>query len=107
MNKKIAELLQKRAGTLKNLKITSGIIKGSPVVLARACGGKNCHCRKGKKHISLYLSRSVKSKTTMAYIPRKYEDFVKKAVSEHKRILKVLDKLSEINLRIIKERGDI
>lgn len=93
-------------GQLRDIKIHR-VIKGSLVWLKRVCGKSGCHCYQGKKHVSLYLSRSVKGRTTMTYIPHRYEDVVKDAVSEYKRILKVLDELSEANLGAIKKRGSI
>lgn len=107
MSAKPKELLRKKKRVFKILRINSRIIKGSPVSLARECGQPNCRCRKGKKHVSLYLSRSVKSRTTMTYIPHRYEEVVQEGVAEYKRILKVLDELSEVNLEAIKERGSI
>ena|SRR3990167_4421453 len=100
-------LLRNRRRTFKILRVNSRIIKGSPVSLARECGHPNCRCRKGKKHVSLYLSRSIKGRTTMTYIPHRYEDAVKEGVAEYKRILRVLDELSEVNLEAIKERRSI
>ncbi len=79
------------------------VIKGSLVYLKRICGKPNCRCVRGKKHVSLYLSRSIKGKTTMIYIPHRYEDAVKKGVAEYKSILKSLDGLSQINLEAIKQ----
>ena len=43
----------------------------------------------------------------MTYIPHRYEDAVKEGVAEYKRVLKVLDKLSEVTLRLIKGRRSI
>lgn len=83
------------------------MIKGSLVWLRRVCGNRGCHCYEGKKHVSLYLSRSVKGKTTMTYIPHKYESVVQDAVAEYKRILKVLDNLSSTNLKAIKQGKDV
>ena len=107
MSAKVKGLLHKAQRILKVLRVDSRIIKGSPVSLARACGQPNCRCRKGKKHVSLYLSRSFKGRTTMTYIPHRYEDAVKEGVAEYKRVLKVLDKLSEVTLRLIKGRRSI
>lgn len=104
---KVKGLPRKKRQILKILRVNPGIIKGSPVSLARECGQLNCRCRKGKKHVSLYLSRSVKGRTTMTYIPHRYEEAAKEGVAEYKRILKVLDELSEANLKTIKERGSI
>lgn len=107
MRVKIKGLPRKRRRALKALQVNPRIIKGSPVSLARACGQPNCRCRKGKKHVSLYLSRSLKGRTTMLYIPHRYEDAVQEGVAEYKRILKVLDELSQANLEAIKERRSI
>lgn len=104
---KVKGLPYKKRRILKMLRVNPRIIKGSPVSLARECGQPNCRCRKGKKHVSLYLSRSVKSRTTMTYIPHRYEDAVKEGVAEYKRILRVLDELSEVNLEAIKQRRGI
>lgn len=107
MSIKVKGLFRKRRRILKTLRVNPRIIKGSPVSLARECGRPNCRCRKGKKHVSLYLSRSVKGKTTMTYIPHRYEDIVKEGVAEYKRILRVLDELSEANVEAIKKRRSI
>lgn len=107
MSAKAMGLPGKKRRVFKAIRVNSRIIKGSPVSLARECGQPNCRCRKGKKHVSLYLSRSVKGRTTMTYIPHRYEDAVREGVAEYKRMLKVLDELSEVNLNVIKERGGI
>jgi hypothetical protein len=83
------------------------VIKGSLVWLKRVCGKDGCRCYQGKKHVSLYLSRSVKGRTTMTYIPHRYENAVKEAVAEYKKTLKTLDGLSQANLKAIKKRRDI
>ncbi len=106
-NIKVKGSFRRKRRALKIVRVNPRIIKGSPVSLARECGQPNCRCRKGKKHVSLYLSRSVKGRTTMTYIPHRYEDVVKEGVAEYKRILKVLDELSEVNLEAIKERRGI
>lgn len=107
MSAKIKGLPGRKRRVFKALRVNSRIIKGSPVSLARECGQPNCRCRKGKKHVSLYLSRSVKGRTTMTYIPHRYEDAVRDGVAEYKRILQSLDELSEVNLNAIKERRSI
>ncbi len=93
-------------GQVRAIKIHR-IIKGSLVWLKRVCGKAGCRCYRGKKHASLYLSRSLKGRTTMTYIPHRYESSVQEAVAEYKRILKTLDELSRINLSAIKEGKSI
>lgn len=83
------------------------IIKGSLVWLKRVCGKEGCRCYRGKKHVSLYLSRSIKGRTAMTYIPHKYEDVVQEAVAEYKRALKKLEEISQANLEAIKQSKGI
>lgn len=81
------------------------VIKGSLVELKRSCGKANCHCSFGRKHASLYLSRSRKGKTQMVYIPHKYEGMAKEGVKRYKEIIKVMEEISMRNIEIIKNRG--
>jgi hypothetical protein len=106
-NSKVEKLLCKRRGILKMIAITPSLIKASPVTLARSCGQPNCRCRKGRKHVSLYLSQSCKSRTKMTYIPHSYEKRVKECVENCRKLLKYISDLSEINLEIIRKRGRI
>ena len=48
---------------------TQSLIEGSLVTIGRTCGKPTCHCAKGEKHYSKYLSRSVGGKTRLVYVP--------------------------------------
>ena len=85
----------------------STVIKGSMVWLSRECGKENCRCREGKKHVSLYISRSHKGRTQMMYIPHRYEEVVKEGVKRYKTIIAVLEDISQKNLKNIKQRGKV
>ena len=105
MNKELHEVLVfLRQETLKDIKFTNKIIKGSLVKLHRKCGKKNCHCHKGEKHASLYLSQSINSKTQMTYIPKKYEKDITEYVNTYKKIQNILNKITGINLKIFKNK---
>jgi len=95
--------MQKAAIVKKIPKKRNEIIKGCLVKLKLTCGKKNCKCyTKGEKHTSLYLSKSVNGKTRMIYIPKRYEAKVKEYVKRHKQMQKVIEELSEINIKILK-----
>jgi len=79
------------------------VIKGSIVWLKRECGKAGCHCIQGEKHESMYISRSVQGKTTMTYIPHRYEGEVSAAVAEYKRVLQQLEALSAQTMKGIKK----
>ena len=106
-NSKLEGLLRKRQKVLKTIDVNQRIIKGSPVSLARECGQSNCCCRKGKKHVSLYVSQSYKSRTKMTYIPHRYENLVEESVERCRKLFKRIEALSEINLEIIRQRGKL
>ena len=90
----------------REIALSSEVIRGSLVVMRRVCGKPNCRCRKGRKHISLYLSRSCKGKTSMTYIPRKNEAGVKEASLRYHTIMDLLNQLSEIHLKKAIARKD-
>jgi hypothetical protein len=72
--------------------------------MRRVCGKPNCACRKGRKHISLYLSRSVAGRTSMVYIPRKKEKAAREASARYHTIVSLLSELSEIHLKKLLKR---
>ena len=77
------------------------IIKGSLVILKRTCGKPGCKCYKGEKHQSMYLSRSIKGKTAMTYIPKSNENYAKRCVKRYKNILKKLNQFSTKTIKKI------
>ncbi len=104
-NKEIKDLEKKREQIGRRMPRGFKIIKGSLVDLRRVCGKTNCHCQKGKKHISLYLSRSHKGKTKMTYISKRNEKEVREYVKRHKQLIGVVEELSSLNIEIIKNKG--
>lgn len=100
------QLKGRRQEVLRQLINSSKFVRGSLVKLSRECGKPNCRCRKGKKHVSLYLSQSCKGKTKMTYISWEDEADIKRCISRYKRFVSAVDVLSGINLMIIKRRGE-
>ena len=90
----------------REIALSSKVIRGSLVVMSRVCGKPNCRCRKGPKHVSLYLSRSHKGRTSMMYIPRKNEAEVKEASLRYHAITNLLNQLSEIHLKKVIARKE-
>ena len=86
--------------TIKN----TNIIKGSLVDLKHTCGKKGCKCYKGEKHVSLYISRSIKNKTKMIYIPKSKEKEVRECVKRFKEVLDKLELLSDRTIKKIKRK---
>jgi hypothetical protein len=80
------------------------VLRANVVEMKRVCGNKNCRCAKGFLHKSLYLYQSKKGKSRMLFIPAQLEVEAKEWVRRNKEIRKLLDRLSEINWKKIKER---
>lgn len=98
----LKKLLLNRQRLLKRLPRDENIVKGSLVQLNISCGKANCRCQKGEKHAGLYLSQSRGGKTKMTYIPKRHEQTVQEGVRRHRELLKVVEELSECNLKILK-----
>lgn len=101
---KSANILHKKLR--REIALSPEVIRGSLVVMSRVCGKPNCKCQKGHKHVSLYLSRSRKGRTSMTYIPRKNEAGVKEASLRYHTITNLLNQLSEIHLKKVIVRKD-
>jgi hypothetical protein len=62
------------------------VICGSVVSMARCCGKAVCRCRRGDKHVSLYLSIKIEGKRRMVYIPVELEDEVRRRVAAYQEV---------------------
>jgi hypothetical protein len=80
------------------------LIRGSLVMMARVCGGKNCRCLRGYKHRSLYLSQSRNGKLKMIYIPKDAEETAKEGVFNYRKLKKILNRLSQIHIARLKRK---
>ncbi len=98
-------LLQKRRRVAKQMPKADKCIRGSLVVMERACGKLNCRCKKGPKHKSIYLSQSYRGKTRMFYLPQKAEAKAHQYVKNYRRIKSILNSLSDINIKLLKANG--
>lgn len=79
-------------------------IRGSLVIMKRACGKDNCRCNKGLKHKAVYLSQRYKGRTRMIYIPRSGEKRVSKYIKNYQKTKNLLDKISDINIELVTKR---
>lgn len=105
MMKSVKQLHSKRKRILQKIPHSAGIIKGSLVTMARICGKPKCRCQRGQKHISLYLSQSIKGKTKMTYVAKDLEDCVKESVYRYQEIKAKLNQISEINIQLLSQRA--
>lgn len=95
-------LYARRANLRRKLGEINPVVRGSVVELGRVCGRPNCHCKKGEKHMSRYLSTSIHGKTSIFYLPKHAEEKARKWVANYKEASLTMEKLSETNRQILK-----
>lgn len=96
--------LKKRYKLYRQIPKLTESIRGSLVIMERYCGKPNCRCRRGYKHKAVYLSQSHNGKTRMVYIPEKMKEKVTEYIRNYHRIRSTLNKISDINIKLLMER---
>lgn len=96
-------LLQMRDRLFSQMPKRPGVIRGTLVLVKRSCGKARCRCQKDSPHKSLYISQSHKGKTRMIYVPRYAEEKAKTWVAGYHALKNLLDNLSEIHLKLLRE----
>ena len=100
--KPLAKLREDKQRAARRMPDTAEIIKGTLIAVERVCGKPNCRCQKGAKHACLCLSQYVNGRSRMVYIPKTMEKRVRQCVENYQRIKACIQRLSEINLELIK-----
>lgn len=71
------------------------LLRGSLVSMHRTCGKPGCHCARGEKHVSLYLSIRVGARRKMVYVPPHLEPRVQEWVQSSQEIDRLLEIVSQ------------
>jgi hypothetical protein len=78
-------------------------LRGTLSVRSRPCGKPNCHCARGQLHASLYLVQSRQGKLRQLSIPKQWEDRVRQAVSNYQQMRRLIEEISELEWKRLKE----
>jgi len=100
-----SKLEKRREKIIKKLPGWEEIIRGSIRTVYAPCGKKKCRCKKGFLHGPYYyLAVRTEGKTKMYYLPHPFlGKKAKKAISQYNKLWNILCKISEINIRLLKE----
>ncbi len=79
-------------------------MRGTLSVRSRRCGKPNCHCAKRELHVSLYLIQSHNGKARQLYVPKVWEERVRRAVHNHQQIQDLIEELSELQWGRLRQR---
>lgn len=88
-NIEISELKKELKIIQKELCLVGPIMRGSVTIM-------------GKKNKQPYFSVSIKGKTKVIYLGIKRAQIANKYVDNYKKIVKLVDKMTEINMEILK-----
>jgi hypothetical protein len=99
--------LSRKDALLAELAGLGGIVRGTLVRTHRKCGRRECECAKGRQHAFCYLSRSAEGrKNKIIYVKPAEEAAFDAGVAAYRRAREIIEELSQININVIKQRGE-
>jgi Family of unknown function (DUF6788) len=84
------------------------LIRGSFGSRARVCGNAGCHCARGERHTSKYLTASAGGKVRQVHVPASDEELVATGVARYRRYRRMRKRLAELGalqLELVDELG--
>ena len=103
---KVKKLREERARLLKELGVLSRMLHGSWVERYSVCSKKTCKCRRGERHgPRRYLVVNESGRQRQKYVPNALVDAVREGVEQHRRLLDIVDRITAINVSLIRERA--
>jgi len=97
---------RRRRSRLTQLVHSYPLLRGTLSVRSRQCGKPNCHCARGELHVSLYLVQSHDGKARQLYVPQAWEERVRRAVRNHQEIQGLIEELSELEWKRLRQRKE-
>ncbi len=105
-----SSLLKERDNLLKELTANVFVLRGSLRRHGNICGRSNCSCKRlkdPKLHGPYdYLSHRYKDKTQTVFLTEKKLSLAKNGISDYKKLIAVIYRLSEINFRLLRYHYD-
>lgn len=84
------------------------LIRGSFGSRSRVCGNPGCHCARGERHVSKYLTATDGGKVRQVHVPARDERRVVIGVSRYRRFRRMRKRLVELEglqLELVDELG--
>ena len=90
---------------LTKLLHAEGVMRGSLLVRERTCGKPGCKCvTKGDKHVSLYVVVSESGRYRQVFVPRAFEETVRRWVQNHSKAKELLEEISQLHYKKLADR---
>lgn len=89
---------------LKQMLLAQGVIRGTLALRETTCGKANCRCKRGLKHLALYLVASEQGKLRQLFIPKSLEPQARQWVASYQRLRELLEELSQLHWERLEQR---
>jgi hypothetical protein len=110
LRQRLLQALERHQEQVEGLLDEKGpLIRGSFGTRSRLCGNPGCHCARGEKHTSKYLSATDGGKVRQVHVPAGEEEQVAAGVLRYRRFRQAeakLVELSALQLRLVGELGE-
>ena len=97
---------RRRRSRLAQIAHTLRFLRGTLSLRDIRCGKPNCRCARGQPHLSLYLVQSHDGKPRQWYVPKAWEQPVREAVRTHQEMQQLIEELSELEWKRLRERKE-
>jgi hypothetical protein len=81
-------------------------LRGTLAPRLRRCGKPNCRCARGELHLSLYLVQSHGGKPRQVFVPKEWEERIRRSVQGYQEIQQLLEELSEVEWQQLLDRKE-
>ena len=100
---RVRVLLRERARLLVQLSTLSRLLRGSLFERFSTCTRRPCRCRQGRPHgPRTYLAVTSGKRQRQHYVPKSQRVAVREGVGEFHRLLAIADRLTAINLELMR-----
>lgn len=99
-------LERSRRSRVAQLSHYSRLMRGTLTIRSRRCGKPGCRCARGELHVSLYLVQSQKGNPRQIFVPKEWEDRVRRAVTDYRELQKLVEEVSELEWKRLEQRKE-
>ena len=109
LRQRLSQTAERHQGQVERILDEDGpLIRGSFGSRSRVCGNPGCHCARGEKHTSKYLTATAAGKVRQVHVPASDEDRVAAGVDRYRRFRRMRKRLVELEalqLELVDELG--
>lgn len=98
--------IAQRDKLITELQQLSQLIHGTWVERYTTCSRPQCSCHQGKRHgPRAYVIINEKGKQRQKYVPNNQKTAVQNGIKQYKRLLDIADRISQINLLLMRNKS--